>query len=303
MDYVMLAMDHNGEDPTGWLMSEKLDGQRAWWDGGISRGAPKAGVPWANRLKDSRYKVAPVCTGLWSRYGNIIHAPDWFLDQLPKGVCLDGELYIGRGCFQETRSVVSTLVPGVGWSKVKFKIIDAPDPVQLFCRRTVRVPGNGKVFIQGDERCAGLIKGSLIPEYENTNVEAITQQLCRGQDHLDEYTAEIVGGGGEGVILRLGVWVPYRSKRLLKVKPTIDGEGTVVGWVPGKGKYVGKLGALKIKLDSGIICDLSGMSDLERDEYKTIFPIGCKVHWVAMGYTNTGSLREGRYVGKSSSCD
>src|SRR4051812_27960651 len=43
-------------DPAGWLMSEKLDGVRAYWDG-------------------SRF---------WSRLGNLFHAPDWFVAGLPK---------------------------------------------------------------------------------------------------------------------------------------------------------------------------------------------------------------------------
>src|SRR3954469_1471170 len=65
-------------DPTGWWMSEKYDGLRGFWDG----------------------------EKLWSRKGNAIVAPDLFLAELPKGVALDGELWIGRGKFEETISTV-----------------------------------------------------------------------------------------------------------------------------------------------------------------------------------------------------
>lgn len=34
--------------PGGMFLSEKLDGIRCYWDGGISRGIPKANVPYAN---------------------------------------------------------------------------------------------------------------------------------------------------------------------------------------------------------------------------------------------------------------
>src|SRR5690242_7567841 len=64
-------------DPTGWWMSEKYDGLRGYWDG----------------------------RKLWSRKGNLIHAPDYFLAELPRDVALDGELWIGYGKFEETASI------------------------------------------------------------------------------------------------------------------------------------------------------------------------------------------------------
>ena len=50
------------------LDSEKLDGVRAVEDGRVLR----------------------------IRSGNVINAPQWFIDELPK-VPLDGELWLGRG--------------------------------------------------------------------------------------------------------------------------------------------------------------------------------------------------------------
>ena len=65
----------------GFYVSEKLDGTRAFWDGGITRGLPTASVPWASvadpKTGDRKAKIKPVSTGLWSRYGNPIMAPDW----------------------------------------------------------------------------------------------------------------------------------------------------------------------------------------------------------------------------------
>ncbi len=61
----------NAQDLTGWWLSEKLDGVRAYWDG----------------------------KSLISRLGNRFHAPDWFLEGLPD-IPLDGELWIGRKAFQ-----------------------------------------------------------------------------------------------------------------------------------------------------------------------------------------------------------
>ena len=67
----------NAQDLSGWWMSEKLDGVRAYWDG----------------------------RSLISRLGNPFHAPDWFLTDLPVEP-LDGELWIGRKAFQRTVGVV-----------------------------------------------------------------------------------------------------------------------------------------------------------------------------------------------------
>src|SRR5712675_1526836 len=54
-------------DPTGWWLSEKLDGVRAYWDG----------------------------RQFLSRQGNLFHAPDFFVAGLP-ATPLDGELWLGR---------------------------------------------------------------------------------------------------------------------------------------------------------------------------------------------------------------
>ena len=60
-------------DPEGWYASEKFDGMRALWDG----------------------------EKLMSRNNKPINAPEWFLDFLPSGVALDGELFTKREDFQK----------------------------------------------------------------------------------------------------------------------------------------------------------------------------------------------------------
>ncbi|KAJ3415251.1 hypothetical protein HDV05_005261 [Chytridiales sp. JEL 0842] len=67
-------------DPKGWWISEKLDGVRAFWN--------------------------PSVNAFVSRLGNHYTAPDWFIKDLPKNMSLDGELFVGRGQFSKTVSVV-----------------------------------------------------------------------------------------------------------------------------------------------------------------------------------------------------
>ncbi|PWZ00472.1 hypothetical protein BCV70DRAFT_199750 [Testicularia cyperi] len=69
-------------DPTGWWVSEKLDGVRAFWDG--------------KRLY-SRQKIE------WN-------APAWWKNRLPKDITLDGELWMSRGTFQQTSQICRSTV-------------------------------------------------------------------------------------------------------------------------------------------------------------------------------------------------
>ncbi len=73
-----LGRDYRGIDPRGWLVSEKLDGCRAYWDG----------------------------SRLWTRGGKVIEAPAWFTAGLPEGVALDGEVWACRGNLQTARLAV-----------------------------------------------------------------------------------------------------------------------------------------------------------------------------------------------------
>ena len=124
-EFLMLAHVFKDQDIGGWFVSEKLDGMRAFWDGGISRGTPTGSVPWANTLKDARYKKTIYATGLWTRGGKAIQAPVWWLDKLPEHP-LDGELYMGCGNFQKVMSTVKSLTPGEGWTDVEYHIFDQP---------------------------------------------------------------------------------------------------------------------------------------------------------------------------------
>ena len=96
----------NSVDLSGWWMSEKLDGVRAYWDG----------------------------KQFLSRQGNLYHAPDWFLEGLPS-VPLDGELWIDRKAFQRTVSIVRRQDKSEHWKSVRYLIFDAPAMISPFEER------------------------------------------------------------------------------------------------------------------------------------------------------------------------
>ncbi|XP_041376559.1 uncharacterized protein LOC121389029 [Gigantopelta aegis] len=89
--------DEKANDPTGWWISEKLDGVRAFWNGRC----------------------------FYSRLGNAFIAPEWFTKDLPTDMHLDGELFGGRGQFQSTVSIVKT-PEDERWKKIKYEVFDSP---------------------------------------------------------------------------------------------------------------------------------------------------------------------------------
>ncbi len=105
---VQLAMVwSHARSPQGFLVSEKLDGVRAVWDGQVLR----------------------------FRSGRVIAAPAWFLLALPK-LALDGELWIGRGTFDRLSGVVRQSEPDdMAWREVKYLVFDAPGHTAPFAER------------------------------------------------------------------------------------------------------------------------------------------------------------------------
>ena len=136
-EFLQLAEHYNPAkaNVAGWYISEKLDGTRCFWDGGLTRGLPTESVPWASiidpKTGQKKAKIKPLATGLWSRYGNPIMAPDWWLNQLPS--CpLDGELWAGRGKFQLCRSICGGDVPDERFDKIVFAVYSTPPLGAIF---------------------------------------------------------------------------------------------------------------------------------------------------------------------------
>lgn len=96
----------NDVDLSGWWMSEKLDGVRAYWDG----------------------------KQFLSRQGNLYHAPDWFLEKLPP-IPLDGELWLDRKAFQRTVSIVRRQDKSDLWREISYVVFDAPGLAAAFEER------------------------------------------------------------------------------------------------------------------------------------------------------------------------
>ncbi len=82
---------------TGWYMSEKLDGVRAYWDG----------------------------KQLVSRQGVLLNPPAFFTKEFPTTE-LDGELWSKRGDFANVSSIVNTQESKDGWKNLTYKVFEVP---------------------------------------------------------------------------------------------------------------------------------------------------------------------------------
>jgi DNA ligase 1 len=286
--------------PAGWVMSEKLDGMRCLWDGGITRGIPKSAVPWAHTGKDARLRVAPVATGLWSRYGGVISAPDWWIDKLPPGVMLDGELYT-PGLRQDLLSVVKG---GGDWGHVGYRVYDCPPPSLILEPRTMVVGGKKiGICMQGCEgyRTLPWAVGQGMGFLDRMSYVPLQmrhpQFVIQDTKHLEDALAQVLSLGGEGLVVRhpQGLYHCRRHTGILKIKGMDEDEAIVTGVSDGEGRHLGRIGALVCSWKDKIVNLGSGLDDSERNEPPAHW-IGQKVTFRYRGLSRDGQPQEPRFV-------
>jgi DNA ligase-1 len=95
---LLLLKKYKNQNVNNWVMSEKLDGIRAYWDG----------------------------KQLLTRSGKVIHAPKWFTKDYPSFE-LDGELWTKRADFENISSIVSRKIATNKWKEVKHYIFEVPN--------------------------------------------------------------------------------------------------------------------------------------------------------------------------------
>jgi DNA ligase-1 len=292
-EYLMLAQTYNPMKHyiAGWLLSEKMDGERAFWDGGITRGIPADEVPYANTVKDYRLKTQPVATGLWTRSGKVIHALDSWLDQLPR-VPLDGELFMGRKQFQTLRKIVAQHVPDERWNSVTMNVFDSPPMKRFLECREIKVRSQYSYWVEPHAEewywehspkwpsvmvhQNGFSQSWLASNVKQNKVVVLIPQIKLSDDLADAktevacYLDAFLMNDAEGVMLRnpASEWDTIRSHGMLKHKPWSDAEGIITGFTSGRetargSKLRGLIGALVLDFN-GKRLELSGLTDEER---------------------------------------
>ncbi|MBC7621569.1 MAG: DNA ligase [Candidatus Saccharibacteria bacterium] len=221
---------------------------------------------------------------LFSRGGERVQAPVWFTAGWPN-IPLDGELWAGRGQFAKATSTVRQQAPrDAAWRSIKFMVFD--------------VPAQGGPFT---ERIAAL--NAAVTQIGQPWVVAVVQTRATTHAALQAQMHRIVKAGGEGLVLHRGasLYSAARNDDLLKVKPHVDAEATVLGHQPGKGKYSGMLGALLVESVAsgnaaapGVRFKIgTGLSDAQRRNPPVI---GSVVTYRFRGLTDAGVPRFASFV-------
>ena len=94
---LMLLHTYDNQPIEGWVMSEKLDGVRGYWDG----------------------------KQLLTRQGQHLSPPAYFIKDFPP-FAIDGELFSEQNHFEEISSITKSF-KGDGWEKLKLYVFDVPD--------------------------------------------------------------------------------------------------------------------------------------------------------------------------------
>ena len=231
-------------DVSRYWVSEKLDGVRASWDGRT----------------------------LQFRSGNPVPAPKWFVEALPRQP-LDGELWLGRGSFDQLSSIVRQKTPDDSeWRRVRYMIFELPDAPGSFGDRVEQIK---------------TITAAANPPW----LQAVAQFRLPDAAALQKKLRDIVRQGGEGLMLHRedAAYATGRSSVLLKVTPWLDAEARVVAHLPGKGKFAGMLGALQVEMTDGRRFALgSGFSNVQR---RNPPPLGVQVTYRYRELTRQGIPR------------
>jgi len=223
---LMLAHNYTDQDVTGWHMSEKLDGIRAYWDG---------------------YKF-------YSRTGKEITPPKAFVHEMPIGIKLDGELCVGRGEFSKTSSIVRKT------KDVEKYTQDWMDNITYYVFDTLQ-----NLSWPFERRMGYLYENvsNLSNKIEIVQQTKIKTKKCIDKE-LKKIIK--LGGEGLMLREFGSIYEGKRSKTLLKVKEFHDMEVKITGYKKGTGKYKGKLGSYECITKEGHTFNCgSGLTDEDRD--------------------------------------
>ncbi|MDG2947668.1 DNA ligase [Bisgaard Taxon 10/6] len=94
---LMLLQSYDKQDVSGWVMSEKLDGVRGYWDG----------------------------KQLYTRQNQILTPPAYFVRDFPP-FAIDGELFSQRNQFDKISAVVRSQ-KDKGWENLSLHVFDVPN--------------------------------------------------------------------------------------------------------------------------------------------------------------------------------
>jgi DNA ligase-1 len=244
---VMLAKNYTPDiDPSGYYLSEKLDGIRAVYH-------------------DGEYI---------SRTNKPFYAPKWFSDHYPSNIVFDGELFTKRKDFKGIMSIATKKIPiDSEWDKVVYMVFDLPTVKLPFEERyellknivdEINISGNMHINYVNQYQIKNMkeldeihkqltlkgAEGTMLRKPQSSYENIRSKNLLKVKDFFDD----------EAVVEDFEFGDGRNSTRMgnLIVKWLHPGEKDQEGNVKTKGTF--NIG--------------SGFDDYQRTNYKTLFPKG-----------------------------
>ena len=217
---------------------------------------------------------------LWTRNGNRIHAPRAFLRHFPKGNSLAGELVVkGQNATAVASLKASESAPA--WNQARFYVFDAPNHPGMFRERYAHY--------------RKLVRGTPLRVVEQKTLDTV-DGFMKDFDAIVHCTGEYEAHPclGEGVVAtnpesryvhgRVGKDVRWKLKRRR------DDEARVVGYT--------RKNTLRVSWRGKRFTLALGMTDHQRDDPESYFPVGSAVKFSYRKLSARGIPLEARVLGK-----
>lgn len=316
----------NGKlDPDDFLLSEKLDGFRAIWDG-----------------KEFR-----------SKNGNIFVSPPGFRSKMPKGMVLDGEMWAGRDQYKRVSQILRTKnwpdskSHEDAWLEMSYMVFDSPSINSKDSKnggfeksiakglknlgdygRKINKSSKKKKVLGGIKRNAdGTYSGtdiiidnlisivpqidisksvelSPLPDGQTWNRNNTTLRGIQFNSSIEDILNGLVDKGSEGMMIRTknSYFDPTdekgnkRSNSILKIKPRFTEEALVIGYEEGLNRNEGKVGSLLMQSKvKGKVKTWKLGAGLSDDDRKNPPPKNSVVEYKFTGRTSGGLPKEAAF--------
>jgi ATP-dependent DNA ligase len=245
------------EDTDQWVLEPKFDGWRALMV------IEPTGVTVIGGRNGKTYN------------GQVPYIEDALRAALPANTVIDGELIHAAGGWGSVQSVMTTTGGGSGLTFVAFDVLE--------------VNGNDVRAIEWANR-RQVLEMIEWPEhtYLTPNGKATAETHVRMLD---------LGMEGSVVKRRSSPYEGRRSPSWLKLKAIASEDCEIIGFEDGKNGRSGEVGAIVVRLPSGVETTASGMTDAERTDMQANPGnwLGKIVEIVHNGVLDSGKLRHPRY--------
>ena len=223
------------------------------------------------------------------------------LNELPEGFCVDGEVVVQGVSFEEGSGLLRAYAEIQ--HDVKFYVWDA-FPLTALLGAEYDVPYQDRI---------STLVAAWCQDIDTTGVEIIEGETVHSMEELQGFYDNCRERNKEGAVVKCPDLPVIHGKRTgqWKLKPADTADGRVVGLVwgtPGLGN-AGKIIGFTVELESGVLCDVTGITQAQMDDFTTIHQdlqshpgtrrvnlLGRYVEISYMEMTAAGSLRHPSFI-------